>query len=94
MHHLPTENIIVNPCPVQLNIAMNDKLLKGLIRQTKGCLNLNNIRRSLLKFTSIRISIKLPKPIHSSYRMTQPPADPRGVIDYGDVDFNQDADYF
>ena len=32
MHHLPTENIIVNPCPVQLNIAMNDKLLKGLIR--------------------------------------------------------------
>merc|ERR1712051_260737 len=27
-------------------------------------------------------------------RMTQPPADPRGVIDYGDVDFNQDADYF
>jgi len=26
--------------------------------------------------------------------MTQPPADPRGVIDYGDVDFNQDADYF
>ena len=84
----------MNPCPVKLNIAMNDKLLKGLIRQTKGCLNLNNIRRSLLKFTSIRISIKLPKPIHSSYRMTQPPADPRGVIDYGDVDFNQDADYF
>ena len=94
MHHLPTENTIVNPCPVKLNIAMNDKLLKGLIRQTKGCLNLNKIRRSLLKFTSIRISIKLPKPIHSSYRMTQPPADPRGVIDYGDVDFNQDADYF
>ena len=94
MHHLPTENTIVNPCPVKLNIAMNDKLLKGLFRQTKGCLNLNNIRRSLLKFTSIRISIKLPKPIHSSYRMTQPPADPRGVIDYGDVDFNQDADYF
>ena len=49
---------------------------------------------SLVKFTSIRTSIKLPKPIHSSYRMTQPPADPRGVIDYGDVDFNQDADYF
>ena len=94
MHHLPTENTIVNPCPVKLNIAMNDKLLKGLIRQTKGCLNLNNIRRSLEKFRSIRISIKLPKPIHSSYRMTQPPADPRGVIDYGDVDFNQDADYF
>ena len=46
------------------------------------------------KFRIIRISIKLPKPIHSSYRMTQPPADPRGVIDYGDVDFNQDADYF
>ena len=90
MHHLPTENIIVNPCPVQLNIAMNDKLLKGLIRQTKGCY----IKRSLEKFRSIRISIKLPKPIHSSYRMTQPPADPRGVIDYGDVDFNQDADYF
>ena len=87
MHHLPTENTIVNPCPVKLNIAMNDKLLKGLIRQTKGCL-------SLEKFRSIRISIKLPKPIHSSYRMTQPPADPRGVIDYGDVDFNQDADYF
>ena len=84
----------MNPCPVKLNIAMNDKLLKGLIRQTKGCLNLNNIRRSLEKFRSIRISIKLPKPIHSSYRMTQPPADPRGVIDYGDVDFNQDADYF
>ena len=41
MHHLPTENTIVNPCPVKLNIAMNDKLLKGLIRQTKGCLNLN-----------------------------------------------------
>ena len=94
MHHLPTENTIVNPCPVKLNIAINDKLLKGLIRQTKGCLNLNNIRRSLEKFRSIRISIKLPKPIHSSYRMTQPPADPRGVIDYGDVDFNQDADYF
>ena len=32
MHHLPTENTIVNPCPVKLNIAMNDKLLKGLIR--------------------------------------------------------------
>ena len=32
--------------------------------------------------------------IHSYYRMTQPLADPRGVIDYGDVDFNQDADYF
>ena len=90
MHHLPTENTIVNPCPVKLNIAMNDKLLKGLIGQTKGCY----IWRSLVKFTSIRISIKLPKPIHSSYRMTQPPADPRGVIDYGDVDFNQDADYF
>merc|ERR1719273_681208 len=27
-------------------------------------------------------------------RMTQPLADPRGVIDYGDVDFSQDADYF
>ena len=47
MHHLPTENTIVNPCPVKLNIAMNDKLLKGLIRQTKGYLNSNNIRRSL-----------------------------------------------
>ena len=32
MHYLPTENTIVNPCPVKLNIAMNDKLLKGLIR--------------------------------------------------------------
>jgi hypothetical protein len=32
--------------------------------------------------------------IHSYYRMTQPLADPRGVIDYGDVDFNQDADFF
>jgi len=27
-------------------------------------------------------------------RMTQSLADPRGVIDYGDVDFSQDADYF
>ena len=26
--------------------------------------------------------------------MTQIVPDPRGVIDYGDVDFNQDADYF
>ena len=55
---------------------------------------MGHIRRSLETFRTIRISIKLPKPIHSSYRMTQPPADPRGVIDYGDVDFNQDADYF
>ena len=29
MHHLPTENTIVNPCPVRLNIAMNDKTIKG-----------------------------------------------------------------
>jgi len=27
-------------------------------------------------------------------RMTQPLPDPRGVIDYGDVDFSQDAEYF
>ena len=59
-----------------------------------GKLKVFKFKLSLEKFRRIRISIKLPKPIHSSYRMTQPPADPRGVIDYGDVDFNQDADYF
>ena len=41
--------------------------------------------------TDAWLSLKI---IHSYYRMTQSLADPRGVIDYGDVDFSQDADYF
>lgn len=46
-----------------------------------------------------RVRDRIGGPIHQmppvpGVRMTQPLADPRGVIDYGDVDFNQDADFF
>jgi len=46
-----------------------------------------------------RVRDRIGGPVHQmppvpGVRMTQPLADPRGVIDYGDVDFSQDADYF
>jgi len=46
-----------------------------------------------------RVRDRIGGPVHQmppvpGVRMTQSLADPRGVIDYGDVDFSQDADYF
>jgi len=46
-----------------------------------------------------RVRDRIGGPVHQmppvpGVRMTQSLADPRGVIDYGDVDFSQDAEYF